>query len=213
MSNLFVFITISHLKNATCSFFVRVTVLSFAVFLPSASFSCRRGVSRVNYLTLLVMCSHYPWDSSGFLACLSSLYLPLLSLPHSFFFFFKFCVSSHIPPFFPPPSTCPGDSLWHWQKDLSRLPLNAGSDVYHGSAVFAVSFPQLAENAALEPPCIHACISKSNVYKADNLSHFSPLPVLQARVSQIRHLSVTEYICLQTHRHVNELANNCEKRG
>lgn len=85
MSNLFVFITISHLKNATCSFFVRVTVLSFAVFLPSASFSCRRGVSRVNYLTLLVMCSHYPWDSSGFLACLSSLYLPLLSLPHSFF--------------------------------------------------------------------------------------------------------------------------------
>lgn len=85
MSNLFVFITISHFKNATCSFFVRVTVLSFAVFLPSASFSCRRGVSRVIYLTLLVMCSHYPWDSSGFLACLSSLYLPLLSLPHSFF--------------------------------------------------------------------------------------------------------------------------------
>lgn len=125
MSNLFVFITISHLKNATCSFFVRVTVLSFAVFLPSASFSCRRGVSRVNYLTLLVMCSHYPWDSSGFLACLSSLYLPLLSLPHSFFSKKILCILTH-PSLLPSSFNLP----WRFIVALTERPLPSPSECW-----------------------------------------------------------------------------------
>lgn len=209
MSNLFVFITISHFKNATCSFFVRVTVLSFAVFLPSASFSCRRGASRVICLTLLVMCSHYPWDSSGFLACLSSLYLPLLSLPHSFL-----KINSAYPHTSLPSSLLLQPALEiHCGIDRKTSPVSLWmlGAMYITDQRFLLSpSPNWLKMQRLSR---RACISKSNVYKADNLSHFSPLPVLQARVSQIRHLSVTEYICLQTRRHVNELANNCEKRG
>lgn len=56
----------------------------------------------------------------------SSLYLQLLSTPPFFPYILLY------PSSFP---ACPGDSSWHWQKDLSRLPLNAGRDVYHGSVI------------------------------------------------------------------------------
>lgn len=100
---------------------------------PAVWSNCRRldrgGVSRAIYLACLWCTVTHPGFHGGSYSLSSSLYSQLLSLPPSFFPYIQAYPSSLLP------SSCPGDSLWHWQKDLSRLPLNAGRDVYHGSAI------------------------------------------------------------------------------
>lgn len=107
---------------------------------------------------LLVMYSHYSWESMGFLVSLILTLLTITVTPSLFL--------SIYPPasLFPPLSKLP----WRFivaltERPLPSPPVNAGWNVYHGSA------------APLGPVCVHACISSLDVYETENLPRFSPL--------------------------------------
>ena len=107
----------------------------------------------------------------------SSLFSQLLSLPPSFF-----------PYIHPYPSPLfflsrPGDSLWHWQKDLSRLARWMLGGMYITDQQFPCLLSPMDSSTTLGPLRVHACISKSDVYEKENLPPFSP-PLSSGRKSR-----------------------------
>lgn len=89
--------------------------------------------------------------------CLSN--PPLLDDPLSqLHFTHNYCHSSFLFPYIHlvsllPPG-CPGASSWHWQKDLSCLPLSAGRHVYHGSAISLSPLTSAPEYSAGAVVCL-----------------------------------------------------------
>lgn len=120
----------------------------------------RQGVSRVIYLTLPVMYSHYPRDSVGFLLSFIRTFFTITVTPS----LFSFHISSHISSLFPPPSQPPWRFIVALTERPLRLSLNTGRDVYHGSA---------GSDTTLGPVCVRACISKPDVYETEDLPLFS----------------------------------------
>lgn len=126
----------------------------------------RRGVSRVIYLTALVMYSHYPWDSMGF----------LLSHPHFTHNYchslpLSFCISTRIPL----PSSFPAALEIHCGIDWKTSPVSLWmlGGMYITDQRFCCLLSQMDSNTTFGPVCVHACISKSDVYEIENLPCFS----------------------------------------
>lgn len=180
---------VSYMESATCSMF-SLTYLWFYSF--KMYFDLEKAVWS-NY--------RRPVDGSvqGYLfnrACLlqslslrfhgvptlsSSLYSQLLSLPPPFFPYIHPYPSSLLHP------SCPGDSSWHWLKDLSRLPLNAGRDVYHGSATLLSPFSDgLKRNArAGVCPCLYFKVWRLRDRNEAALLLFSPVLYISILESSI----------------------------
>lgn len=156
----------------------------------------RKGVSRVIYLTLVVMYSHYPWDSTGFLLSFILTLLTITVTPSLFL--------SIYPPvsLFPPPSQLP----WRFIVALTERPLPSPSECWEGCisriSDSAVSFLQWTQIQCFGRCVSNACISVWRLRDRKPAS-LLPSPVLYMSILEIRHLSVAKLICLHTRQHVN----------
>lgn len=154
-----------------------------------------------------------PWDS------LPLLILTLNTITVTPSIFLSFHMSTRI--LLPSRSLCcPGDSLWHWQKDLSSRSLNARRDVYHGSVVPLSSLScglgekkKKEKKKAFRPmcPCLYFTVwhMKQKICSASR--PVCPQAVI-LEIQEIGHFNGTERVCCNNYREARTIKREKTKR-